>query len=46
MNESKMYQYIKNQYLLGAFTEGNLVTLVTNKHITEEERLQILALKS
>lgn len=42
---STLYNYIKNQYLLGAFSEEDLVKLVGLKRITDEERLQIIALK-
>lgn len=46
MMESKMYQYIKNQYLLGAFKDADLDVLVSRGHITETEKNQILALKA
>lgn len=40
---SKLYNYIKNQYLMGALSEDDLVKMVEMKRITNEERLQIIA---
>ncbi|MBD8026410.1 XkdX family protein [Ureibacillus sp. Re31] len=42
---SSLYTYIKNQYLLGGFSEAELIKLVELGRINDEERLQILALK-
>lgn len=39
---SRLYNYVKNQYLLGGFNEADLLTLVNRGIITEEERLQIV----
>lgn len=36
------FLYIKNQYVLGNFTDADLLTLVARGIITEEERLLIL----
>ena len=42
---SSLFNYIKNQYLLGNFSPEDLEKLVSLKRISDEERLQILALK-
>lgn len=39
---TRAFIYVQNQYLLGNFTEDDLLTLVARGVITEEERLQIL----
>ena len=44
--KSPLYNYIKNQYILGKFSDEEMVTLVALGRITDEERLEILALKS
>lgn len=38
-----MYTYVKNQYLLGRFTDADLLTLVNRGIITEEERQSIMS---
>ena len=43
---STAYQYVLNQYLMGKFTDANLVTLVSRNVITEEERLEIMTYKT
>lgn len=43
--QSKLYTYIKNQYLLGNFSDEELVTLVSLGRITDEERVKLLAMK-
>lgn len=43
---SMAYNYVLNQYLMGRFTDANLVTLVTRGVITEEERLEIMTYKT
>lgn len=43
---SRLYNYVKNQYLLGGFSATDLETLVTRGVIADAERLEILALKS
>lgn len=43
--QSKLYIYIKNQYLLGNFSDEELVTLVSLGRITDEERVKLLAMK-
>lgn len=43
--QSKLYTYIKNQYLLGNFSDEELVTLVSFGRITDEERVKLLAMK-
>lgn len=42
---SRLYTYVKNQYLLGGFSASDLEILVSRGVITEAERLEILALK-
>lgn len=42
---SKLFTYIKNQYLLGNFTDENLVTLVEKGRIADTERQELLTLK-
>lgn len=42
---SRLYPYVKNQYLLGAFSDAELVTLVGRNVITESERVELVALK-
>lgn len=42
---SPFYPYIKNQYLLGNFTDENLVTLVEKGRISDTERQELLTLK-
>lgn len=42
---STLYTYIKNQYILGAFTDADLVKLVELGRITDDERLEIMSLK-
>lgn len=44
--KSPLYNYIKNQYILGKFSDEEMVTLVSLGRITDEERLEIQALKS
>lgn len=39
---SPAYTYVKNQYLLGRFSEEDLMVLVQRGVITESERLQII----
>lgn len=39
---SPAYTYVKNQYILGKFTDADLETLVSRGVIKEEERLQII----
>lgn len=43
--KSPLYEYIKNQYLLGEFTNEQLLKLVELGRITDEERKEIIALK-
>lgn len=45
MEQSALFNYVKNQYLLGAFTESNLIVLVTRGIVTDDERVQIVSLK-
>ena len=44
--KSPLYNYIKNQYILGKFSDEEMITLVSLGRITDEERLEIIALKS
>lgn len=44
--KSPLYNYIKNQYILGAFADEDLLVLVSLNRISDAERLEILALKS
>lgn len=37
-----MYNYIKNQYLLNAFTKENLLTLQEKELLTEIQRIEII----
>jgi hypothetical protein len=39
---SRAYTYVRNQYILGNFTQEELSILVTRGVITEEERLMII----
>lgn len=43
---SASYEYVKNQYLMGKFTDANLVTLVSRKVITDDERIEIMSYKT
>ena len=36
------YKYVKNQYLLGKFSDEDLLVLVGRKVITDAERVQII----
>lgn len=40
-----MFLYIKNQYLIGNFTDAELIVLVSLGRITDEERVKLLAMK-
>lgn len=42
---SRLYTYVKNQYLLGGFSASDLEILVSRGVITDAERLEILSLK-
>lgn len=44
--KSPLFSYIKNQYILGKFSDEELITLVALGRITDDERLEIMALKS
>lgn len=46
MEPSKLYNYVKNQYLMGNFSDSDLSVLVARGVIREDERLQLLALKA
>lgn len=39
---SPAYTYVKNQYLLGKFSDDDLLVLVSRGVITESERVQII----
>lgn len=39
---SRAYKYVKNQYMLGEFSDEDLITLVNRGVITDEERLMIM----
>lgn len=45
MKKSPLYNYIKNQYLLGKFSNDEMITLVSLGRITDAERLEIIELK-
>lgn len=42
MQQSKLYTYIKNQYLMGNFTNDEMVRLVELNRITDVERIKII----
>ncbi|WP_190323374.1 hypothetical protein [Rummeliibacillus sp. TYF-LIM-RU47] len=42
MQQSKLYTYIKNQYLMGNFTSDEMVRLVELNRITDGERIKII----
>lgn len=44
--KSPLYNYIKNQYILDAFSNEDLIVLVSLNRITDAERLEIIILKS
>ena len=41
-----LYNYIRDQYILGNFSEDDLIKLVELGRITDEERLEILKIKT
>ncbi|HZG10512.1 MAG TPA: hypothetical protein VEZ91_00830 [Kurthia gibsonii] len=45
MQQSKLFTYIKNQYLMGNFTDEEMKILVEKNRITDEERVKLLAMK-
>lgn len=45
MQQSKLFTYIKNQYLMGNFTDEEMKILVEKNRITDEERVELLAMK-
>lgn len=46
MEHSKLFSYVKNQYLMGNFSDSDLSVLVSRGIIREDERLELLALKA
>lgn len=42
---SKLFTYIKNQYLMGNFSNDDLIVLVELGRIREDERVELVALK-
>ena len=42
MQQSKAYTYIKNQYLMGNFTDDEMRILVEKNRITDVERIKII----
>ena len=42
---SPAYNYIRNQYLLGKFSEDDMVKLVELGRITDEERQNIISME-
>lgn len=41
---SRFYTYIRNQWLLGAFDEAEMLKLVEMNRITEDERKEIMGI--
>ena len=39
---SPAFNYVRNQYILGKFTNDDLVVLVSRNVITDDERLKII----
>lgn len=44
MQKSKLFNYVKNQVILGNFNADDLVVLVTRNVITDIERTELLEL--
>lgn len=44
MQQSKLFTYIKIQYLMKNFSDDDLITLVSLRRITEDERKELLAI--
>lgn len=44
--KSPLYNYIKNQYLLGKFTDDEMMQLVALGRITDAERVEIVTPKA
>lgn len=44
MQKSKLFNYVKNQVILGAFDANDLTVLVTRRVITDDERSELIAL--